>query len=85
MRDACAATLLTASSLVKNETRKLPNNKNTTLTIAIKITLNRMVFITDSSARSSCLAPRFCPTNVAAALLRPHAGKIKNIISLMAV
>jgi hypothetical protein len=44
-----------------------------------------MVFITDCSARCNCLAPRFCPTSVAAELLRPHAGNKKNIIKRNAV
>ena len=37
------------------------------------------VMYTDCSALSGFLAPRFCPTNVAAALLNPHTGNRKKI------
>ena len=39
---------------------------------------------TDFSALSTLFAPRFCPTNVEAALLRPHAGNNEKITILMA-
>ena len=61
------------------------NANKITETMPIKIALYFAVFITDSSARCGWFAPRFWPTNVAAALLMPHAGKIKNITSLIAI
>ena len=35
---------------------------------------------TDASARSGCLAPRFCPTSVAAAFDSPHDGIRTNMM-----
>src|SRR6188472_4197168 len=56
----------------------LAKNINRSITPDIKMALYFAVSKTLCSARSGCLAPRFWPTNVAAALLNPHAGKIKN-------
>ena len=60
-------------------------NKNMSDITPIKIALYFAVRITDCSALSGWPAPRFWPTKVAAALLIPHAGKIKNITILMAI
>ncbi|MNY04054.1 hypothetical protein D3C86_1367050 [compost metagenome] len=62
-----------------------PKTNVMTMIVAIKMTLYLAVVYTDFSARSICFAPKFCPTKVAAALLSPQAGSIKNIIILNAV
>ena len=56
----------------------LAKKTNNSITPVIKKALYFVVSITLCSALSGLLAPRFCPTRVAAALLNPHAGKIKN-------
>ena len=40
---------------------------------------------TERSARSGCLAPRFCPTSVAAALLMPQLGSSAKMIRRMPI
>ena len=40
---------------------------------------------TEVSARAGCLAPRFCPTSVAAALLRPHDGRMTKMMIRIAI
>ncbi len=85
IRMASTAYCFTCSSFVKSETIGTGNIKKKKVTIAINVALYCAVFITERSALSGCLAPRFCPTSVVAALLNPHAGKIKNITILNAV
>jgi hypothetical protein len=51
----------------------------------MKSTLYRAVISTLRSARSGRPAPRFWPTSVAAALLRPQAGRMKNTTLRMAI
>ena len=82
---ACTAIAFTAASLVNTEMIGAGNNRNTSDTTPINMALYFAESITDLSARSTCFAPRFCPTNVAVALLSPHAGMMKNITTLMAV
>jgi transcriptional regulator GlxA family with amidase domain len=52
---------------------RLEKNRNRTITNPIKIALYFAAIITLFSARSISFAPRFWPTNVAAALLNPQA------------
>ncbi len=85
MRNASTATFTTPGSVVIIRTRNSAQTKNKADTQAIKIALYFAVFQTDFSARSGWPAPRFWPTNVAAALLKPKAGKIKNTIHLIAM
>src|SRR5205809_1011698 len=54
------------------------NNTNKNITPDMNIALYLAVNNTLCDARSGCFAPRFWPTNVAAALLKPQAGRIKN-------
>ena len=54
-------------------------------TTPIKIALYFEVIQTDCSARSGFLAPKFCPTKDAAALLIPHAGINVNNITRIAM
>ena len=61
------------------------NNTNNSITKLMNITLNLVVSITLCSALSNCLAPKFCPTKVAAALLKPQAGNIKKTTFLIAI
>gem|GEM_PF-6599170 len=70
--------MATAGSLVKKEIIQGAKNRNINDMLAIKIALYFAVRITDCSALKGCPAPKFCPTKVAAALLMPQAGKIKN-------
>ena len=50
-----------------------------------KIVLYFVATQTEASARSGARAPKFWPTSVAAALLRPHAGKNMNIMMRIAI
>src|SRR5437867_1887812 len=86
MRSALTAVLRAVCSdlIIIIPARDSAQTKNNKETNAIKIALYFAVFHTDSSARSGCLAPRFWPTSVAAALLKPKAGKIKNTIQRIA-
>jgi hypothetical protein len=47
--------------------------------------LYRPAVHTDSAARSGFPAPSACPTIVAAALLKPHAGRMANITVRMPI
>lgn len=85
IRTATIAWAATVASFVKKEMMAGANESNITDTSAINIALYFAVLITESSARCGCSAPRFCPTRVAAALLIPHAGNKKNMMSLMAI
>ena len=85
MRRHSDAKAITPASSVKNETMGFAKNMNIIITKPIKIILKNPVLHTDFSARSGWLAPRFCPTIVAAALAIPQAGRIVNIITLMAI
>ena len=85
MRKASTAIFTTAGSVVIIPTKNSAATKNNKETKPIKIALYFAVFETDCSARNGCLAPRFCPTKVAAALLKPNAGKIKKTIHLIAI
>ena len=85
MRNAETATTFTPACFVKNPTITSAPAKNNMVTMLIKSALYFAVFKTDSDALCGWLAPRFCPTNVAAALLNPHAGSKKNISILIAM
>ena len=85
MRNALTAVFTTAGSEFKSRTKNSADVINNSDTMAMNTALYLAVFHTDCSARSGCLAPRFCPTNVAAALLSPHAGIIKKISKRMAM
>ena len=75
----------TASSFEKKRMMGFEKKVKSTITKLIKIALYLAVRKTLCSARSICFAPKFCPTNVAAALLNPQAGKIKNTTFLIAI
>ena len=66
-------------SLVNKLTNGPANTKKTTPTLTRKIMLYTPHSQTERSARSGRLAPRFCPTSVAAALLNHHAGSTEKI------
>ncbi len=85
MRKASTAMETTAGSVVMMRTKNSAQKRNKAETIAMKMALYFAVFHTDCSARKGCPAPRFWPTKVAAALLRPKAGKIKNMIHRIAM
>ena len=85
MRSAWIAVAFTAGCVVKKDMITSAATKKNTVTMLIKMALYFAVFKTDSEARCGWPAPRFCPTNVAAALLNPHAGSKKNMRILMAI
>src|SRR4051812_12265629 len=79
-RDAIGAT---AGSWVNAETMRSANAKKMTPTTPRKTTLYWVARQTDVSARSGFPAPRFCPTNVAAAFESPHDGSSTNTTTQM--
>ncbi len=76
---------VTAGPGAKLETIHGANTMKMTLTAPSTIALYLPAVHTDSSARSGSFAPSAWPTIVAAALLRPHAGRIAKITSLMPI
>ena len=58
---------------------------NTTPTSPRKTMLKTPVRQTELSARSGRRAPRFCPTRVAAAFDKPHAGSSEKITIRIAI
>src|SRR5437868_8924616 len=85
MRRHKVPALTASTSCVKKPTSTWPKKKKTTATSAKKQSARNAVRQTDLSALSGCPAPRFCPTSVAAALARPHAGKMVKMQIRMAV
>ncbi len=79
IRNDCTPQAATASSFVKQRIIGSAKNKKTKVTKLMKMALYFAASFTLSSARSISFAPRFCPTSVAAALLNPHAGKMKKM------
>ena len=82
---AYVPTSITAKSLLYQVMIDPGKNTNTKVTKDINNTLNFTHNITLCSALSGLEAPKCCPTKVAAALLKPQAGKIKNTTFLMAI
>ncbi|MNY62258.1 hypothetical protein D3C86_1990470 [compost metagenome] len=75
MPGSCVNKLITLSAVKRN---KIPNDPKNSM-------LKNAVLQTDRSALSGKPAPRFCPTNVAAAFAIPQAGMMAKITTRIAI
>ena len=75
----------TSGSVVKKRMISCAKSRNTTVTTAINIMFHIPVNHTARSARSGFRAPKFCPTSVAAALLKPHDGRMTKMTTRMEI